>query len=60
MINRDGIPWPVAEPIAGALPGGALVDATEMFSAVRQRADTADVRLAERAARIAAPARHWW
>ena len=53
VINRDGIPWPVAEPVAGAMPGGALLDATQMFAAIRQPADAAEVRLAEHATRIA-------
>lgn len=56
VINRDGLPWPLAEPIAGAVRSGALVDATDLFAAVRQPADAAEIRLAERAASIASHA----
>jgi len=53
VINRDGLPWPIAEPILGAVQGDALLDATDLFTTVRQPADAAELRLAERAARIA-------
>lgn len=56
VINRDTLPWSVAEPIVGALGSDALVDATGMFASIRQPADAAEIRLAERAARIAAHA----
>jgi len=56
VINRDALPWTVAEPIVGAVRGDALVDATDVFSAVRQPADAAEILLAERATRIASRA----
>ena len=56
VINRDLLPWSVAEPIVSAAGSAALVDATEMFASVRQPADAAEIRLAERAAKLAAHA----
>ena len=56
VINRDLLPWSVAEPIVGAVGSDALVDATGMFASIRQPADAAEIRLAEHAARIAAHA----
>ena len=54
VINRDLLPWSVAEPIVGAVGSDALVDATGMFASIRQPSDAAEIRLAEHAARIAA------
>jgi hypothetical protein len=51
-LELDALPWPVAEPLAGAL-GGRLVDATALFASVRQPADDTEIALAQRAADIA-------
>src|SRR5215472_7792243 len=54
-LELDALPWPVAEPLSAAL-GTRLVDATALFASVRQPADDTEVRLAQRAAEIAAKA----
>jgi len=54
-LELDALPWPVAEPLSAAL-GPRLVDATALFASIRQPADEAEVRLAQRAAAIAAKA----
>src|SRR5213076_3023381 len=50
VLELDALPWPVAEPIMKSEYGGAVVDATELFAAIRQPADEAEIRLARRAA----------
>ena len=54
-LELDALPWPVAEPLSAAL-GPRLVDATALFASIRQPADETEVRLAQRAAGIAAKA----
>src|SRR5215831_1002161 len=54
-VELDALPWPVAEPLSAAL-GPRLVDATALFASIRQPADDTEVRLAQRAAEIAAKA----
>lgn len=54
-LELDTLPWPVAEPLSAAL-GPRLVDGTALFASIRQPADETEVRLARRAAEIAAKA----
>jgi hypothetical protein len=54
VLELDALPWLVAGPLAKS--GSELVDATEFFTAIRQPADEAEIRLARRAATIAAQA----
>ena len=56
VLELDALPWPVAEPLLGAEHGGRLVDATGLFASIRQPADETEIRLAQRAADIAAQA----
>src|SRR3989440_168975 len=56
VLELDALPWPVAEPIMKSEYGGAVVDATQLFAAIRQPADEAEIRLARRAATIAVQA----
>jgi len=56
VLELDALPWPVAEPLASSRLGTALVDATGLFASIRQPADDAEIRLAQRAADIAAKA----
>src|SRR5437899_5846673 len=56
VLELDALPWPVAEPMLKSEYGRAVVDATGLFAAIRQPADEAEIRLARRAATIAAQA----
>ncbi|WP_233838221.1 aminopeptidase P family N-terminal domain-containing protein [Paraburkholderia sp. ZP32-5] len=56
VIGRGRLPWRVAMPLADSAHGPALVDASELFSGVRQPADDAELGLAARAAAIAGSA----
>ncbi len=56
VIEKDELPWPIAEPIVGALGDGALVDAGPLFAGIRQPADASEVHLAEHALGLAAKA----
>ena len=55
VLELDALPWTVAEPIVRGR-FGELVDATGLFASIRQPADDAEIRLARRAAKIAAQA----
>jgi hypothetical protein len=55
VLELDALPWPVAEPLSGAL-GGRLTDASALFASIRQPADETEIGLARRAAAIAAKA----
>lgn len=52
VLELDALPWPVAEPLAGAL-GPRLVDASALFASIRQPADDTEIALTQRAADIA-------
>jgi len=56
VLELDALPWSVAEPIAKSRYGRGLVDATGLFAEIRQPADEPEIRLARRAAEIAARA----
>jgi len=56
VLELDALPWPVAESLAKSKFGRALVDATGLFTAIRQPADEAEIRLARHAATIAVQA----
>jgi Xaa-Pro aminopeptidase len=56
VLELDALPWPVAEPLVKSEYGRALVDATDLFAAIRQPADEPEIRLARRAATIAVQA----
>ncbi len=56
VLELDALPWSVAEPLVKSEYGRALVDATGLFTAIRQPADEAEIRLARRAATIAVQA----
>src|SRR6266850_483177 len=56
ILELDALPWPVAEPIMKSEYGRAVVDATGLFASIRQPADEVEIRLARRAATIAAQA----
>src|SRR2546428_4265393 len=56
VLDPDALPWPVAEPIMKSEYGRAVVDATDLFAAIRQPADEVEIRLARRAATIAVQA----
>jgi hypothetical protein len=56
VIARDRLPWRVAMTLADSAHGHALVDASELFTGVRQPADPAELGLAARAASIAGSA----
>jgi len=53
VLELDALPWSVAEPLVKSEYGRALVDATDLFSVIRQPADEVEIRLARRAAEIA-------
>ncbi len=53
IVERDELPWNVAEPMVKQAWDKMLVDASAFFAAVRQPADEAEVQLAEHAFRIA-------
>jgi hypothetical protein len=55
VVELDALPWRVAEPILKPEHGG-LVDVTALFASIRQPADEAEIRLAQRAANITAQA----
>ncbi len=55
VLELDALPWSVAEPLVKS-EHGALVDATDLFAAIRQPADEVEIRLARRAATIAVQA----
>jgi creatinase/prolidase-like protein len=56
VLELDALPWRLAEPLLNSGHGPALTDATELFASIRQPADEAEIRLAKRAADIAAKA----
>src|SRR5205809_5090033 len=56
VLELDALPWPVAESLAKSKFGRTLVDATGLFTAIRQPADEVEIRLARRAATIAVQA----
>ena len=56
IVDRDTMPWSVAEALNEPRIGITLVDATALFAGIRQPADEAEVKLAQRAADIAAGA----
>lgn len=53
VVGLDEIPWSVMQPLVLAGLADRLVDASEMFAALRQPADHAEVGLARQATRIA-------
>ena len=53
LIERDELPWPIAESFDQAGIGSALVDFTAQFAALRQPADASEIGLAQRALAIA-------
>ena len=55
VLELDALPWTVAEPLL-ASRSTRLIDASDVFASVRQPADDVEVRLAQRAADIAAKA----
>ncbi len=56
VLELDALPWSVAEPLVKSEYGRALVNATGLFASIRQPADEVEIRLARRAATIAAQA----
>src|SRR3977135_1057007 len=50
VVELDALPWSVAEPLVKSEYGRALVDATGLFTAIRQPADEGEIRLARGAA----------
>lgn len=52
VICLDTLPWPVATALNKAGRGAALVDVSNMYAALRQPADAAEIKLAEHAAAI--------
>ena len=56
VLELDALPWSVAEPLVKSEYGRTLVDATGLFTAIRQPADEVEIRLARRAATIAVQA----
>jgi hypothetical protein len=56
VLELDALPWSVAEPLVKSEYGRALVDATGLFTAIRQPADEVEILLARRAATIAVQA----
>ena len=56
VLELDALPWSVAEPLLKSEYGRALVDATGLFTAIRQPADEVEILLARRAATIAVQA----
>lgn len=55
VLELDALPWPVAEPLLNS-HAKRLTDATALFASIRQPADGTEIRLAQRAADIAARA----
>ena len=55
VLELDALPWTVAEPLL-ASRGERLTDASELFASIRQPADDTEIRLAQKAADIAAKA----
>jgi hypothetical protein len=55
VLELDALPWPVAEALLHS-HGERLRDASGLFASIRQPADPAEIRLARRAADIAAKA----
>lgn len=53
LIERDELPWPIAEAFDQAGIGSALVDFTAQFAALRQPADDSEIGLAQHALAIA-------
>ncbi len=53
VIEKDELPWPIAEPLIGTLGDGSLIDAGALFAGIRQPADAAEIGLAERALGLA-------
>src|SRR5882672_4233622 len=43
VLELDALPWPVAEPLLESAFGRGLVDATDLFSAIRQPADEPEI-----------------
>lgn len=56
IVDRDAMPWSVAEALNEPRVGMRLVDATALFAGIRQPADEAEIGLARRASGIAAGA----
>ncbi len=56
VIELDDFPWSIAEPMVQSLGAASIVDASALFAGIRQPADEAEVRLAQRALAIAARA----
>lgn len=56
IVDRDAMPWSVAETLNEPRVGMTLVDATALFAGIRQPADDAEIGLARRASDIAAGA----
>src|SRR5690348_13318501 len=56
VLELDALPWRLAEPLLNSGYGPALTDVTELFASIRQPADETEIRLAQRAADIAAKA----
>ena len=52
VVELDALPWTVAEPLLSS-HAKRLTDATALFASIRQPADEAEIRLAQRAADIA-------
>ena len=53
MIERDELPWPIAEAFDQGGLGAALVDFTAQYASLRQPADASEIGLAQRALAIA-------
>lgn len=56
VLELDALPWATAEPLVRSEYGRELVDVTGLFASIRQPADEAEIRLAQRAADITAQA----
>lgn len=56
VLELDALPWPVAEALLGSRQSGEIADATALFASIRQPADDTEIKLAQRAADIAAKA----
>lgn len=56
VIERDDFPYMALEPLVEAGWGNAIVDATPIFAALRQPADEAEVKLAQRTLGMASQA----
>ncbi len=53
VVALDDLPWSTAEPLLATAWGSRLVDASDIFRALRQPADLDELRLAARAERMA-------